>query len=122
MNDDVTMVVETDNGEERVIKLSFPVPDDVRTDYVNEVAIQTLHTEFILSFFEVRLPVTTENGASKDNVPTSLEARCVSRVALSVERIPAMISALSGHLKTFKDEREKLKETKDQGEIQDSNK
>lgn len=120
---DVTMVVESESGEESEIRLSFPVPPDVPTTYANEVAIQAVHTEFILSFFEVRLPVTVGTEASSANIPTSLEAQCVSRIVLSVERIPAIINALSQRFKAFKDEREKeLKETRDRREIQDSNK
>ena len=107
--DEVKQEVETD-GEIVELPFSFSVPDELLTRYANEVAVQVLHTEFVLSFFEVRLPITTPKSSKTGNPLSSIKATCVSRVAISVERIPALIDILRSRFEKFASEREELKQ------------
>lgn len=96
-----TLVIEDEAGQEEKVKIDFQVPDAVRTEFANEVAIQALHTEFILSFFEVRLPIIRDPKDKPKDIAKAIKPLCVSRVAISAERIPDLIKALQDRLERF---------------------
>ncbi len=78
----------------QMLELEFKVGDDIKTLYANEVAVQIIQSEVVLSFFEVRLPIKADVGKAI--------GQCVGRFAMPIGRIPAIIEALdsqfSGHL------------------------
>ena len=115
--EDIKLVVEGQNGDEEIM-LDFHVPNEVRTKFAQEVAIQAVHTEFILSFFEVRLPIVQTNMSEKD-VASLIKTICVSRVALSAERIPSLIEALQSRLAKFNKEREEFNKEVENGSDKD---
>jgi len=68
--------------------VKFQVADDIPTHYVTEVAVQLVQTEIVLSFFEVRVPIT------KVPANSDLDAKCISRIAISVSKLPNLIQSL----------------------------
>ncbi len=96
-------------GEEKIKEflLDFVIPEDIKTFYVNEMAIQDMQTEFILSFFEVRVPIIRKQDL-KSIKESTLKPICVSRLAISVERIPDIIKVLQDRLDIFIKRRDEL--------------
>lgn len=70
----------------RTYELEFQVEDDIRTLYANELAVQVIQSEVVLSFFEVRLPIKAD---AKKAI-----GQCVGRFAMPFGKIPAIIEAL----------------------------
>ncbi len=79
------------------LQVELRIGNDVKTFYANEVAVQVLHSEVVLSFFEVRIPFLM----SKDSANKAI-GQCVGRIAMPLGRVPAVIEALdsqfSSHL------------------------
>ncbi len=79
------------------LKVELQISNDVKTFYANELAIQVLHSEVVLSFFEVRLPFRL----SKDSENKAI-GLCVGRIAMPLGKVPEIIEALdsqfSSHL------------------------
>lgn len=92
-----------DQRANKTIALNFHVSDKLATYYANEVAVQTIHTEFVFSFFEFRVPIGPPNTP-----PDSISANCVARVAISAEKVPDVIKALQNQFDRFVREREQV--------------
>lgn len=90
-----------DSSEDIDIDVNFHFSPELVTAYVNEVAVQTIQTSFVLSFFEFRVPLSENKEASKP----VLDAVCVGRVALSMEKIPGIIEALQSAYDELAEER-----------------
>jgi len=69
-------------------QLLFEASDNISTLYATEVGLQLVHTELVMSFFEVRLPY------EKIESDTNLKAKCISRVAISIAKLPDIIQSL----------------------------
>lgn len=104
-NEQKEKVINEDKVQEFL--LDFAVPDDIKTLYANEMAVQDMQTEFILSFFEVRLPINGKRDLELGKDST-LKPICVSRLAISVERIPDIIKVLQSRFEKFIKRREEL--------------
>ena len=73
---------------EQTFEIEYEIGEDIPTFYANEMAVQTLYSEVILSFFEVRLPVKSKAGEVK------AKGKCVGRIALPLSKVPDIIEAL----------------------------
>ncbi len=82
----------------RPVGIDFKVPDSVSTLYASEVAVQVILTDFVLSFFEVRIPILQPGF---DSETTMLDAQCVGRIAISSEKIPDLIRTLESQYRRF---------------------
>ena len=101
--DNLKRVFESE-GQEVEVVINFNVPDDIPTSYANEMAIQVMHTDFVLSFFELRLPISRQ-PLSAHEAANAVKTVCVSRVAISAERIPDIIRILEKRFNRFMEER-----------------
>jgi len=90
-----------------VLKIAFEIGDDIKTIYANELAVQTLYSEVILSFFEVRLPVQVLEG-----VESEPKAHCVGRIAMPLGKVPAVIEALDSQFSTYLEKISAIKKSK----------
>lgn len=79
------------------VKLDFDIPRDVITRYANEMTVQRLGNEFVLSFFEVRVPIFPASTIP-ENIQEKVKVICVGSVVLSSEKIPNIINALQTQL------------------------
>ena len=79
------------------IPIEWVVPPDIRSSYDTHMLVQRLDHEVFISFFEVQKPVimgTPEEKASKLKKVKAVEAKCVSRVIISLPEMPKFIEAL----------------------------
>src|SRR5258708_4011536 len=107
MEEEITREIR-DKGEIKTVSIDFRIPDNYPTSYANEMITQTIHTEFILSFFELKIPLPNE-----ENSPSTLRADCIARVALSADKIPDIINVLATQHKIFLEHRHALKKVSD---------
>lgn len=107
MQDENTKRVIVSEGKESPLTIDFSVPDDLPTQFATDMGVQVIHTEFILSFFEVRLPLTQRTKPIEE-VAEMVKPICVSRVAISAERIPDIITVLDHRFKKFVADRQAI--------------
>ncbi len=115
MEEKATQEVKSE-GEIKNLSLEFLIPENLPTVYANEMAIQTIHTEFVLSFFELRLPLVPPIDTKQKG---KLNANCVARVVLSVEKIPDIIRVLQGRFDEFIRQREETEKSIEEKSIEE---
>ncbi|HEX8195923.1 MAG TPA: hypothetical protein VF571_07025 [Pyrinomonadaceae bacterium] len=71
-----------------MLQVTFEIDGNIKTIYANEMAIQALHSEIVMSFFEVRLPLVQLGQ------PNTATAQCVGRIAMPLGKVPNIIDAL----------------------------
>jgi hypothetical protein len=84
--------------------LDWVVPEDLLTQYANNMVIQHTETEFILSFFEYYPPILlgeAEDIVSKIEDMKSVKAKCVARIVVPLEKMPSIIDALQTNFNKF---------------------
>lgn len=86
------------------IPVEWHVPDSIVSRYANNVFIQQGQYEFIISFFETRLPLLT--GTSEEDKATleqleSVRAECIGRIIVPPEIVPKIIQALQTTFKAY---------------------
>lgn len=102
--------------DELSFKVQLQIGSDIKTLYANEVAVQTLHSEVVLSFFEVRLPLLLMKDSENKAV-----GQCVGRVAMPLGRIPAFIEALDSQFSSYVSDMDALKKVEGEANNDDSN-
>ena len=90
--------------------INFHFSPKIVTSYVNEVAIQTIQTSFVFSFFEFRVPLAMDKKKLEES---AIDAVCVGRIALSMEKIPIIIETLQKAYDRLIEERKQEKDTED---------
>lgn len=81
------------------IPIQWVVPPDIKSSYATHMVVQRLEHEVLINFFEVQKPVimgTPEEMAAKLKKVKTVEAKCVSKVILSLGEMPKFIDALIG--------------------------
>lgn len=91
------------------LSIDWRFPEGLQTRYANNVLVQAGRFEFIISFFEVQLPILLgspeENKAKLEEIG-SVRADCVSKIVMSPEIVPALIMALQTELEKYRSERQ----------------
>ncbi|MGI8638883.1 MAG: hypothetical protein ACR2MG_02900 [Pyrinomonadaceae bacterium] len=77
------------------LELTLEISNDIKTLYANEVAVQTIHSEVVLSFFEIRLPLQIAKESENKAI-----GQCIGRIAMPLSRVPALIEALDSQFST----------------------
>lgn len=84
------------------LPINWVFPDDTVSRYATELLIQHTDQEYILSFFETRLPVTVPNAESTEGPMRSTESVdvvCVARIVVSPKRMAAFAKVIGESLK-----------------------
>jgi hypothetical protein len=79
------------------ITIEWYVPQDMTSRYATNFIIQHSPREFFLSFFEIEPPIILGSPEERVNHAkgiTSIRAKCVSRIALTPERMRELIDIL----------------------------
>ena len=80
------------------------MPDNIRTDHATHLIVQQQGSEFTLLFFEVQAPVLTgtpeEQLAEFKEMPF-IEAKCISKIVMSVENTALAANNLVESLNRF---------------------
>src|SRR5712691_3082368 len=77
--------------------IKWVIPDFIRTDHATHLLVQQQGSEFTLLFFEVQTPIlmgTLEEQLAALQEIDFAEAKCVSRIVLSVENMPLVATNL----------------------------
>lgn len=95
----------------KTVKLKFNYPDDLNSNFVTNVVIQHQPDYFILSFFEIwPPPILGKTEIEKKDVVDKIEqveAKCVSRLVITPEKMREFIKLMTGNLADY-DKMEKL--------------
>ena len=92
--------------KELALPLDWHVPDNIPTNRVTNMVAQILEDEFVLSFFEQRGPLITDDYSyEKATQLKSVNALCVARVCITPARLEGFIKVLNQQLQQY----EKLK-------------
>jgi hypothetical protein len=86
------------------VRLDWRVPEHIRTQYATNFAVTHGEHEFYMLFFELQKPVLLgepeEIRAQIEQIET-VPVECIARIAMSAERIQAVIDALQEHLEKY---------------------
>ena len=87
------------------VKLKFNYPTDLASNFVTNIVIQHQPDYFVLSFFEVwPPPILGETKKEKEdciNEVEHVEAKCVSRLVITPEKLREFIRVMSGNLSDY---------------------
>ena len=89
------------------VKMEWQVPDSLESVYANQMIVEGLEFENVISFFETRPPLlvanTQEELQQMVSSVSSIPARCVARVVVAKERMHAFIKAFMTHAQRIAD-------------------
>jgi hypothetical protein len=87
------------------VKLNHIFPEDLKSNFVSNMIIQFRPDHFVLSFFEIwPPPVVGETKEEKDSIINKIEhidAKCVSRLVITPEKMHDFIRAMSENLREY---------------------
>jgi hypothetical protein len=98
-----------DKGFVKQVRLDWRVPEHIRTQYATNFAVTHGEHEFYMLFFELQRPILLgepEEIEARIEQIESIPVECIARIAMSAERIQAVIDALQEHLEKYKHRRE----------------
>jgi hypothetical protein len=101
--------------EPKQIPIKWYFPEHVETKYATNLIIQHTEEEFIISFFEIfRPPILGDDTERKKAIEQIkfAEAKCVSRVAITPDKVPNIIKALQENLKRYNKRQEEISKEK----------
>lgn len=101
-------------GKKLKIKRHFP--EDLKTYFVSNIAIQHDPTAFFISFFEILPPlVVGDTEEETKRMLTSLDhvdATCVSRIILTPDKMREFLAAMRENYQKYEDLLKKLSEAR----------
>ena len=88
------------------LPIEWHTPEHIISRYATNMMVQYVEHEFVLSFYEVQPPLTSdlfreEKGELKKLM--SVQANCVSRVIVAKDKMPQFIAALQKSLEKMSD-------------------
>ena len=99
---------EQEQSDEVTLRVDWVFPENIQSRYANNVLVQIGPHEFVISFFEMQLPMllgTPEENKEKLEEMESIRAECVSKIILSPELVPGLISALQTELERYQSQK-----------------
>ena len=86
------------------VPLRWHVPEETPTYYATNMVLQFTKREFVVSFFQAFPPLltgTAEEVEQQMSEMDALTARCVARIVIAPDRMPAFVEAFQGNLEQF---------------------
>ncbi len=95
------------------LRIDWHFPEGLQSKYVNNVLVQPGQYELVISFFEVQQPILV--GQAEENKRMleelgSIRAECVSKIIVSPEIIPILVTALESGLESYRQSKGQTKE------------
>lgn len=87
--------------QEKLVRVEWHVPDNIISQYANNVFVQQGQYEFVISFFETQLPMilgTPEENRAQLMQLESVRAECVARIVVAPDLVKQIIQALQTSL------------------------
>ncbi len=106
---------DSDQEQSQVIplRIDWQFPEGLQSKYVNNVLVQPGQYELVISFFEVQQPILVgqpeENKRMLEELG-SIRAECVSKIIVSPEIIPILVTALESGLESYRQSKGQTKE------------
>jgi hypothetical protein len=97
-------------SEEITLSIDWHVPEGLQSRYANNVLVQAGRFEFVISFFEVQLPLlagSPEENKAKLQQMGSVRADCVSKIVIPPDLVQGLIDALQTELDKFSSQKSK---------------
>ena len=99
--------------EFKKIKIRHLYPDDIDSNFVSNIVVQHQPDHFVVSFFEVFPPPilgdSLEEKRSKFNQMDHVDAKCVSRIIVTPDKMGEIIQILSENYNKYLNQRKKEK-------------
>ena len=95
---------EQQQSDEVTLRINWHFPEGLQSRYANNVLVQASQTEFIISFFEMQLPILLgppEENKAKLKEMGSIQAEGVSKVIIPPRLVRGLIDALQTELDKF---------------------
>lgn len=80
------------------ISIEWYVPDGLMTPSASNMVVQIIEDVFKVSFFEVKLPILTDET---EPPPSKVRADCVASVFISPNKLPIFINVLQKQLDKY---------------------
>jgi len=77
----------TESAEVKRVPIKWVIPPDIKSSYATHMLVQRLEHEVVINFCEVQKPLMVDP-------PEEVEAKCVSKVIVSLPEMPKFIEAL----------------------------
>jgi len=94
---------DTING--KVVKLNYVYPDNLQSNFITSLIVQHEPNFFTLSFFEIFAPpILGESDEEKKAIINSINqvnAKCVSRIIVTPEKMKEIVKVMSDNLKSY---------------------
>ncbi len=88
-----------ETAQPRQVALEFVLPDDMVSQFADNLVIAHTGNEFILSFLQTQHPLITKpEEAAK---LTSVEARCVARIVVTPAGMDQIVDAMQKNLERY---------------------
>ncbi|MGB8348677.1 MAG: DUF3467 domain-containing protein [Ktedonobacteraceae bacterium] len=87
------------------LPIEWHVPDAIQSRYATNVLVQALQYEFIVSFFEAKLPLFVgqpEEMRMKFEEAGAIQAECIARIIVAADQLPNVINALQASLDAYR--------------------
>lgn len=100
--------LEQQQSEIVTLPVEWHFAEGLQSRYANNALVQTGQHEFVISFFEIQPPLlvgSPEENKAKLQQMGAIQAECVSKVILSPEVIPGLISALQAELEKYQSQK-----------------
>lgn len=86
-------------GERAVgVPLKWYIPDNIITRFASNMVIQTMESEFKISFFEIKPEILLPPS---ETLPKEVRAECVASVIVTADRLPKFIEVLQTQLNLY---------------------
>ncbi len=92
-------------SQEVALPLRYDVPASLETRYATNFTVQHTDQEFVLGFYEVRLPVLV--GSPEENLAavremSAVTAQCVARLVVTPARMAELIQVLTANYEHYR--------------------
>lgn len=88
-------------AESVTIAIRHELPSDLPTHFCNHFVVQQSESTIRMMFFDIQPPLILSDGAARKEELKKIPfvvAKCVSRIVMSVDQMPAVINALTSNL------------------------
>ncbi len=90
----------------KTFKIEFSISDSVDSAFANEMAVQTLQSELIMTFFEIRIPFNPNDKEAK--------AKCVGRIIMPMAKALDIVSAIKNQHTQYTNQIEMINRQKEE--------
>lgn len=89
---------------EKGVPIEWHVPEEIVSQYANNMVVQHTDNEFIVSFFETLPPLiigSPEDTRAQFDEVKEVRAKCLARIIIPPNKMKDFIQALNGNLAKF---------------------